>query len=117
MKDNDWKSRLNVVYSTKPDYKYTVEADKSDEQQTLPPNRQNLTVCLDKKQRKGKKVTLITGFKGTTEDLKNLGKELKSKCSAGGSVKDGEIIIQGDFCNKILELLIKAGYKAKRTGG
>jgi translation initiation factor 1 len=116
MKNNDWKSRLNVVYSTNIDYQYTLaNADK--EQQTLSPRQQNLTVCLDKKQRKGKKVTLVTGFTGTTEDLKNLGKELKTKCCTGGSVKDGVIIIQGDFCNKILELLVKAGYKAKRSGG
>ncbi|MDR0420653.1 MAG: translation initiation factor [Prevotellaceae bacterium] len=116
MKNNDWKSRLNVVYSTNPDYQYELQ-NADNERQTLPPQQQNLTVCLDKKQRKGKKVTLITGFIGTDEDLKNLGKELKTKCSAGGSIKDGEIIIQGDFCSKILELLTKAGYKAKRSGG
>jgi translation initiation factor 1 len=114
MKNNDRKSRLNVVFSTNPDYRYTYS---DDEQQTLPPRQQNLTVCLDKKQRNGKKVTLITGFIGTSEDLKNLGKELKTKCSTGGSVKDREIIIQGDFCSKILELLTKAGYKVKRSGG
>ncbi|MDR1984349.1 MAG: translation initiation factor [Prevotellaceae bacterium] len=114
--DNNWKSRLNVVYSTNPDYQYTLN-NSGEEQQTLPPQQQNLIVCLDKKQRNGKKVTLVTGFKGTSEDLKNLGKELKTKCGVGGSVKDETIIIQGDFCNKILELLIKAGYKAKRSGG
>ncbi|MDR1347667.1 MAG: translation initiation factor [Prevotellaceae bacterium] len=116
MKNNDWKSRLNIVYSTSTDYQYELK-NTGDEQQTLLPRLQNLTVCLDRKQRKGKKVTLVTGFIGTAEDLKNLGKELKTKCSTGGSIKDGEIIIQGDFCNKVLELLTKAGYKAKRSGG
>ncbi|MDR1199686.1 MAG: translation initiation factor [Prevotellaceae bacterium] len=116
MKNNDWKARLNVVYSTDTDYKYELK-NTGDEQQTLPSRQQNLTVCLDRKQRKGKKVTLVKGFTGTAEDLKNLGRELKAKCSTGGSIKDGEIIIQGDFCNKILELLAKAGYKAKRSGG
>jgi translation initiation factor 1 len=116
MKNNDWKSRLNIVYSTNHNYQYTL-ADADSEQQTLPPRQQNLRVCIDKKQRNGKKVTLVTGFIGTAEDLKNLGKDLKTKCGTGGSVKDGEIIIQGDFCNKILELLEKAGYRAKRSGG
>jgi translation initiation factor 1 len=116
MNNNDWKSRLNVVYSTNPDYEYTLKNHDS-EQQTLPAKQQNLTVCLDKKQRNGKKVTLVKGFIGTEEDLKNLGKELKTKCGVGGSVKDGEIIIQGDFRNKILELLLKTGYKAKCAGG
>ncbi|MDR3227034.1 MAG: translation initiation factor [Prevotellaceae bacterium] len=114
--NNDWKSRLNVVYSTNTDYQYST-ANTEEEQQTLPPQQQNLRVYLDKKQRNGKKVTIVTGFAGTADDLKTLGKELKTKCGVGGSVKDGEIIIQGDFCNKILEMLIKSGYKAKRSGG
>lgn len=116
MKNNDWKERLNIVYSTNPDYQYTLK-DSTKEQETLPPQQQNLIVCLDKKQRNGKKVTLVRGFAGTEDDLKDLGKELKAKCGVGGSVKDGEIIIQGDFRNKIIELLVSKGYKAKCAGG
>jgi translation initiation factor 1 len=109
------KGRINVVYSTNPDFKY--EHNKTEEFQTLPPQQQNLRVQLDRKQRAGKSVTLITGFKGTKDDCEALGKMLKTKCGVGGTVKDQEILIQGDFCEKILQLLIAAGYKAKRSGG
>lgn len=115
MSDNDWKKRLNVVYSTNPDFSY--EQQSNEEATTLPPAQQNLRVLLDKKQRGGKQVTLVTGFIGTEDDLKVLGKMLKSKCGTGGSAKDGEIIIQGDFRSKVLDLLLKAGYKAKQIGG
>lgn len=109
---NDWKDRLNVVYSTNPDYKYETEEEK--EQDTLPKEKQLLRISLDKRNRKGKAVTLITGFIGTAEDLEDLGKFLKVKCGVGGSAKDGEIIIQGDFRNKVLELLQKEGYGKAR---
>jgi len=105
---NDWKDRLNVVYSTNPDYKY--EKEEEVEQDTLPNEKQLLRISLDKRNRKGKAVTLITGFVGTTADMEELGKFLKVKCGVGGSAKDGEIIVQGDFRNKILELLQKEGY-------
>ena len=108
MKDNDWKDRLNVVYSTNPNFSY--EMDDDEEQVTLDKTKQNLRVSIDKKNRGGKVVTLITGFVGTENDLKKLGKLLKSKCGVGGSAKDSEIIVQGDFKTKIIELLIKEGY-------
>ena len=116
MKKNDWKDRLNVVYSTNPDFGYEMNDDE--EQTTLDKGKQNLRVSIDKKNRGGKVVTLITGFAGTDNDLKELGKLLKSKCGVGGSAKDGEIIVQGDFKTKVMELLLKEGYtKTKGIGG
>ncbi len=115
MKNNDWKERLNVVYSTNPDYSYEMEDDE--EQVTLKASQQKLRVQLDRKNRGGKVVTLITGFVGTENDLKELGKLLKSKCGVGGSAKDGEIIVQGDFKQKVLELLKKEGYTQTKPVG
>ena len=114
-KDNDWKDRLNVVYSTNPDFNY--EMDDEEEQATLQPSQQRLRVQLDRKNRGGKVVTLITGFVGTEDDLKELGKFLKSKCGVGGSAKDGEVIVQGDFKQKVLELLKKEGYTQTKPVG
>ncbi|MDR0733739.1 MAG: translation initiation factor [Dysgonamonadaceae bacterium] len=112
MKHNDWKQRLNTVYSTNPNFQY--ETDKTEDIETLPNEKQPLRISLDKRNRSGKKVTLITGFTGKDEDLQQLAKLLKVKCGAGGSAKDGEIIIQGDFREKTCEILSKAGYhKAK----
>ena len=113
--NNDWKERLNVVYSTNPNFNY--ETDDDEEQVTPAPAPQNLRGQLDRKNRGGKVVTLITGFVGTDNDLKDLGKFLKTKCGVGGAAKDGEIIVQGDFKQKILELLKKEGYTQTKPIG
>ncbi len=113
--DNDWKSRLGVVYSTNPDFAYArAENAENAQTETLPPERQRLVVAIDRRNRGGKQVTLVSGFVGTDEDLKALGKALKVKCGVGGSAKDGEITIQGDLRDKVVALLQGMGYKAKR---
>ena len=106
------KNRVDIVYSTNPDFQYRY--DEPEEQVTLPPAKQDLRVMLDRKNRGGKSVTLITGFVGKQDDLAALGKELKTKCGVGGSAKEGEIIVQGDFRDKILQLLQQKGYKVKK---
>lgn len=104
----------NIVYSTSPSFD---EWDDGQEEIVTPsPEKQTLYVSLDKKQRRGKKVTLITGFVGDEQVLKDLGKVLKSKCGVGGSVKDMEIIIQGDFRDKIKAILLDMNYKCKTKG-
>ena len=112
---NKNKNTVNIVYSTNPDFKPAFEENEPEE--TLPPSQQHIKVMLDKKNRAGKAVTLITGFIGTEEDLKALGKSLKAKCGVGGTIKEGEILIQGDFRDKIVSLLTNMGYKVKKAGG
>jgi len=108
-------NRNRIVFSTNPDFQPSSE--ESDEQNTLSPGQQDLRVLIDRKQRRGKEVTLVTGFIGSEEDLKALGKMLKTKCGGGGAVKNGEIMVQGNHRTKIIELLEKEGYKAKASGG
>lgn len=105
-----------IVYSTNPDFEFSAE--NTEETSDIPPHDQNLRVFLDRKQRAGKEVTLVSGFQGSDDSLKELGKFLKSKCGVGGSVKDGEIILQGNLRDKVLQLLIEKGYKnTKKSGG
>jgi translation initiation factor 1 len=104
------------VFSTDPNFRFKEEPEEV--QETLPSNQQKLKVRLDTKQRAGKEVTLIEGFKGKEVDLEDLGKKLKNFCGTGGSVKDGEVIIQGDQREKILTWLLKNNYtNSKKAGG
>lgn len=107
--NNDWKKRLGVVYSTNPDYHYNDEED-APAAETLPPAQQRLRVRMERAGRKGKTVTLITGFIGNDDDLKELARRLKTKLSTGGSSKNGEIVIQGDVRQTVVELLKAEGY-------
>ena len=113
-KSNDWKERLGMVYSTNPDFHF--DTGRQPESATVPPKQQKLIVSLGKRNRKGKSVTLITGFIGTSIDLEELGRTLKTRCGAGGSVKDGEILIQGDFRDKVVQILSAEGYQVKKSG-
>ena len=108
----DWKDRLGVVFSTNPDFQYTTAA--TEEPETLPASRQRLIVGIDRRNRGGKQVTLITGFVGKSDDLKELARKLKTSLGVGGGAKDGEITIQGDFRDKVVALLQGLGYQAKR---
>ncbi len=107
----DWKDRLGVVFSTDPDYQYKTK--QTEESETLPPEEQMLKITTDRKHRKGKVVTLVSGFIGKENELKDLGKLLKTNCGTGGSVKDGEIIIQGNFKEKVMKILSDQGYSTK----
>lgn len=108
------KNRSGVVYSTDPDFVY--QENDPVEPETLPPGQQQLKLLLDRK-RAGKIATIVEGFVGSSSDLETLGKQLKTRCGVGGSTKDGIIIIQGDFREKIYEWLLKEGYKVKKAGG
>lgn len=114
MADKDWKARLGMVYSTNPDFEYRT--GEEEEPATLPPARQDLRVWLDRRQRGGKVVTLVRGFVGTAEDLSALARLLKTRCGVGGAVKEGEILIQGDHRERVVEILLKAGYRCKKAG-
>ena len=114
-KNNDWKERLNIVYSTNPDFEY--ETEQVDETPTPDKREQRLRVRLDRRNRGGKTVTVVDGFAGSDGDLKELGKWLKGRCGTGGAVKDGEILIQGDFKDKVVELLLKEGYTGTKGAG
>lgn len=109
--NNDWKSRLNIVYSTNPDFAYETMTENT--ATTLPAHQQKLHVQLERRNRGGKAVTLVSGFVGTDDDLKELGRLLKTRCGVGGSAKDSEIIIQGELVEKVKTLLAELGYKVK----
>ncbi|MBO7235547.1 MAG: translation initiation factor [Alistipes sp.] len=114
MMASDWKDRLGVVFSTNPNFEY--DTNGSDEIDTLEPGKQNLKIWLDRL-KGGRVATVVRGFVGSADDLAELGKELKKSCGVGGTAKDGEIIIQGDHRDRVLDLLTKAGYKCKKAGG
>lgn len=111
---NDWKNRLGVVYSTDPNFKYVSQDDLDQEPETLPAERQKLIVAIDRRNRGGKQVTVVNGFVGREDDLAALAKTLKTRCGVGGSAKDGQIITQGDMRDRIVDILLSLGYKAKR---
>jgi len=114
MPSSDWKERLGVVYSTNSDFNYQTPSQE-EEPQTPAPQKQKLFVGIDRRQRAGKQVTIVSGFRGKTTDLEELGKVLKNRCGTGGSVKEGAILIQGDFRDKVVAMLQSMGYPAKRS--
>lgn len=111
-KNNDWKKREGVVFSTNKDFQFEYEGKQ--EALTLPSNKQSLVVLLDKHMRAGKQVTIVRGFVGNSDELGKLEKVLKTKCGVGGSVKNGEIILQGDHRTKVAEFLTKDGFRVKK---
>lgn len=109
------KDKGGLVYSTNPDFEYREEKEEA---ASLPPQQQKLRVMIDRKQRGGKEVTLVTGFVGPEEELAELGKFLKTRCGVGGSAKDGEIIVQGNQRDKVVQLLLEKGFtQTKKAGG
>ncbi len=116
-KNKDPFSALNgLVFSTNPDFE-GFQGTEGASEESLPPQQQRLRVMIDRKKRRGKEVTLVTDFDGTEEDLKALGKFLKTKCGVGGSVKDGEILIQGNHRDKVVKLLKEKGYTGTKAAG
>jgi len=112
----DWKDKLGMAFSVSPDT--PSEPEESQEQApSVAPNKQTLYVELDKKGRNGKSATLVTGFEGTDDELKELARMLKTQCGVGGSTRDGEILIQGNFRDKVMDILKNQGFKVKRIGG
>ena len=109
---SDWKNRLGVMYSTNPDFQYEHE-DSEEVVETLPPEKQRLRITLDRKQRRGKEVTLVSGYVGSADDLTELSRLLKQRCGVGGAAKDGEIIIQGNQVEKVKEILRSLHYGVK----
>ncbi|GJM32667.1 MAG: translation initiation factor [Saprospiraceae bacterium] len=117
MANKNKKNRKGIVFSTNPDFEYNYQDDQ-ESTEALPAQQQKLRVFIDRKQRKGKEVTLVTGFSGAEDELKDLGKLLKTKCGVGGSVKEGEIIIQGNQRDKVVQILLAEGYtQTKKSGG
>lgn len=108
-KKQTWKNRDGIVYSTDDSYQYNEYG--GDDNETLPPSQQVLKMRFEK--RKGKAVTLIEGFVGSNDDLKDLGRELRNYCGVGGSAKDEAILLQGDFRDKVREYLEREGYRVK----
>lgn len=109
------RDHRGVVWSTDPNFRF--EPEREEASPLLPPQQQKLRVLLDRKQRKGKEVTLITGFVGPEEDLQTLGKTLKTKCGSGGSAKDGEIILQGNHRDKVVQWLLDMGFTQTKAAG
>mgnify|MGYP003454798128 CR=1 FL=1 len=108
-KDNDWKDRLKIIYTKNPDYNYQIK-DNEQEDELIPANMQKLRTRIEKKGRGGKTATVISGFIGPEKDLEDLARTLKTHCGTGGSVKDGEIIIQGELKDKVITKLKALGY-------
>jgi len=114
MFSSDWKERLGVVYSTNPDFDYQTDSIDSDPE-TPRADKQKLLVGIDRRHRAGKQVTVVSQFVGKGDDLEQLAKLLKTKCGVGGSVKEGQILIQGDFREKVVGILQSLGYQVKRS--